>query len=201
LSRHSQGLPIVGARPTGSAIWRPTHAHTPLRNPATSPKCPTEHLPRTIDTAFGRVQLGLRRAAIVAPDREWSTRELMEWTHTMPLYRSGNSYRARLTASRSVRRACQKLATRIGRRWPDGILWRARRAAKAQSGMAGAAVICKNPWPWRHSRADAVQTQRGRRAKRRRGDSSPRHRTTQQQVAVAAIAGAAAAAERGRIDE
>jgi hypothetical protein len=75
----------------------------------------------------GRVQLGLRRAAIVAPDREWSTRELMEWTHTMPLYRSGNSYRARLTASRSIRRACQKLAIRVGRRWPDGVLWRLRK--------------------------------------------------------------------------
>jgi hypothetical protein len=34
---------------------------------------------------IGRVQRGILRAFIVAP--EWTTRELMEWTHTMPLHR------------------------------------------------------------------------------------------------------------------
>jgi hypothetical protein len=83
--------------------------------------------PKNHQYRIGRVQLGLRRAAIVAPDRQWTTRALMKFTHTMPLHRSGNSYRARLTASRSIRRACEKLAIRVGRRWPDGILWRLRK--------------------------------------------------------------------------
>lgn len=72
----------------------------------------------------GRVQLGLRRAAIVAPDREWSTRELMGWTHTMQLYRCQRSRRDRLNYCRSIRRAAERVAIRVGRRWPDGILWR-----------------------------------------------------------------------------
>ena len=48
----------------------------------------------------GRVQLGIKRAFTVGP--EWSTRELMEWTHTMPLYRGGRSYRDRLNYCRSI---------------------------------------------------------------------------------------------------
>ena len=72
----------------------------------------------------GRVQLGIRRAFIVAPDREWTTRQLMELTHTMPLYRGGRSHRERHNYCRSIRRAADRLAIRVGRRWPDGILWR-----------------------------------------------------------------------------
>ena len=72
----------------------------------------------------GRVQLGIKRAFTVGP--EWSTRELMEWTHTMPLYRGGRSYRDRLNYCRSIRRAAERLAIRVGRRWPDGIIWRLR---------------------------------------------------------------------------
>jgi hypothetical protein len=73
---------------------------------------------------IGRVQLGIKRAAIAAPDREWTTRQLMEFTHTMPLYRGGRSYRERSNYCRAIRRACQKLAIRVGRRWPDGIVWK-----------------------------------------------------------------------------
>jgi hypothetical protein len=71
----------------------------------------------------GRVQLGIKRAGIAA-DREWTTRQLMEFTHTMPLYRGGRSYRDRHNYCRSIRRAADRLAIRVGRRWPDGIIWR-----------------------------------------------------------------------------
>ena len=74
---------------------------------------------------IGRVQLGIRRAAIVAPDREWTTRQLMEWTHTMPLHWGGRSHRERHNYCRAIRRAALSVgATRVGRRWPDGIIWR-----------------------------------------------------------------------------
>ena len=73
---------------------------------------------------IGRVQRGIRRAAIVDPDREWTTRQLMGWTHTMPLYRGGRSYRERHNYCRAIRRAADRLAIRVGRRWPDGIIWR-----------------------------------------------------------------------------
>ena len=73
---------------------------------------------------IGRVQRGILRAFIVAP--EWTTRELMEWTHTMPLHRGGRSHRERHYYCRDIRRAADQLAIRIGRRWPDGIIWRAK---------------------------------------------------------------------------
>jgi hypothetical protein len=73
---------------------------------------------------IGRVQLGVRRAFVVAP--EWTTRGLMEWTHTMPLCRGGRSYRERHNYCRSIRRAADGLAIRVGRRYPDGIVWRLR---------------------------------------------------------------------------
>jgi hypothetical protein len=85
---------------------------------------------RNYSKRTGRVVLGLRRAALVDPDREWSTSELMQWTHTMPLHRSGNSSHVRLTASRSIRRACQKLAIRVGRSEKGTgrpVLWKLRR--------------------------------------------------------------------------
>jgi hypothetical protein len=72
------------------------------------------------------VQRGIRRAFIVDPDREWTTRELMEWTHTMPLYRGKRSRWERHDYCKSIRRAADRLAVRVGRVWPDGVIWRAR---------------------------------------------------------------------------
>ena len=75
---------------------------------------------------IGRVQLGVRGAFITAPDREWSTRQLMAWTHVRVLYEGRRSYRERHSYCRSIRRAADRWATRVGRRWPDGIIWRLR---------------------------------------------------------------------------
>jgi hypothetical protein len=72
----------------------------------------------------GRVQLGIKRAFIVGP--EWSTRGLMEWTHTLQLYRCKRLRRDRLNYCRSIRRAADRLAIRVGRHYPDGIIWRLR---------------------------------------------------------------------------
>jgi hypothetical protein len=73
---------------------------------------------------IGRVQRGVLRAFTVAPDREWSTRELMQWCHTMRLYRGERSRWGRHDYCKSIRRAADRLAIKVGRRWPDGIIWR-----------------------------------------------------------------------------
>jgi hypothetical protein len=85
---------------------------------------------RNYHSRVGRIQLGIKRAATADPDREWTTRQLMAWTHTMPLYRGGRSHRERHNYCRSIRRACEKLAIRVGRRWPDGIIWRLKTPLK-----------------------------------------------------------------------
>jgi hypothetical protein len=72
----------------------------------------------------GRVQLGIKRAFTINP--EWSTQGLMEWTHTLQLYRCQRSRRDRLNYCRSIRRAADRLAIRVGQRYPDGIIWRLR---------------------------------------------------------------------------
>jgi hypothetical protein len=43
----------------------------------------------------GRIQRGVRRVFIVDPHRAWTTRALMEWTHTLPLYQGKTSHRER----------------------------------------------------------------------------------------------------------
>jgi hypothetical protein len=73
---------------------------------------------------IGRVQRGILRAFILAPER--TTRELMEWTHTLALYRGRQSRWQRHDYAKSIRRAADRIAVRIGRRWPDGIIWRAK---------------------------------------------------------------------------
>jgi hypothetical protein len=80
--------------------------------------------PKNHQYRIGRVQRGILRAFIVAP--EWTTRELMEWTHSLALYRGGRSHRERHYYCRDIRRAADRIAARVGRRWPDGIVWRAR---------------------------------------------------------------------------
>jgi hypothetical protein len=74
---------------------------------------------------IGRVQRGIRRA-FIADDREWSTRQLMAWTHVRALYEGRSTYRERHYYARDIRRAADRLAIRVGRRWPDGIIWRLR---------------------------------------------------------------------------
>jgi hypothetical protein len=75
---------------------------------------------------IGRVQLGISRAFTVRPDREWTTRELMQWTHTLKLYQGKRSHRERHNHCRAIRRAPERYAERIGRRWPEGVIWRAK---------------------------------------------------------------------------
>jgi len=72
---------------------------------------------------IGRVQRGVRRAFLVRPRHSLSTRELLAWSHPR-LARA--PLRERRNACRAVRRAAEQLAIRVGRRWPDGLLWRAR---------------------------------------------------------------------------
>jgi hypothetical protein len=74
----------------------------------------------------GHVQRGIRRAFIVDPGRKWTTRALMrEWCHILALYQGRRSHRERHNYARSIRRAAEQLGlVRVGRRWPDGIVWR-----------------------------------------------------------------------------
>jgi hypothetical protein len=71
----------------------------------------------------GRIQVAIRRAFIVRPG-EWTTRELFQWTHARRLFQGRTSYRDRQHYSRAVRRAAEQMCERVGRRWPDGIVWR-----------------------------------------------------------------------------
>ena len=96
---------------------RPT-AHASIQKSESRPKCP----PKNHRYRIGRVQRGVRRAFLVAP--EWTTRELMEWTHAFALYRGRRSRWQRHDYAKSVRRAADQVAVRLGRRWPDGVLWR-----------------------------------------------------------------------------
>ena len=59
---------------------------------------------------------------IVAPTVRRATRQLMEWTHTMPLYRGGRSHRE----LRPARASCSIGAVRVGRRWPEAWVIEAR---------------------------------------------------------------------------
>ena len=78
----------------------------------------------------GRVQLGIKRAFVVAPDRAWSTSALIEWAFPLQLYRGRGSYRHRLNYSRSIRRAADRLCDRVGRSDKGSgrpVLWRLRK--------------------------------------------------------------------------
>jgi hypothetical protein len=72
----------------------------------------------------GRVQKGVRRAFLIEPCREWTTRDLLSWTHPRGV---GRPLRDRRNYCRAVRRVADELGERVGRRWPEGVTWRARR--------------------------------------------------------------------------
>jgi hypothetical protein len=76
----------------------------------------------------GHVQVGIRRAFIVDPDRAWSTTALMEWAFPLQLYRGRTASRHRMNYSRSIRRAAGEMCEKVerkgrGRPW----LWRLRK--------------------------------------------------------------------------
>ena len=75
----------------------------------------------------GRVTRRIMRGFVASGGADLTTRQLMQWTHVRALYEGRNSPRERHYYARDIRRACQKLAIRVGRRWPDGILWRLRK--------------------------------------------------------------------------
>jgi hypothetical protein len=77
----------------------------------------------------GRIQRGVRRVFIVDPHRAWTTRALMEWTHTLPLYQGKTSHRERHNHCRAIRRAALAVGAVCvgrdgraarGRVWPGG---------------------------------------------------------------------------------
>jgi hypothetical protein len=72
----------------------------------------------------GRIQKGIARAFRLDPGRSWTTRELLAWTHG-PRSRRW-PLRERRNACRGIRLVADQVAVRAGRRWPDGVLWRAR---------------------------------------------------------------------------
>ncbi len=70
----------------------------------------------------GRVQVALRRAFRVNPG-PITTRQLMEWAYPRGRWRSRLE---RHSHARVIRKAADQLAARVGRRWPDGVIWRVR---------------------------------------------------------------------------
>jgi hypothetical protein len=72
---------------------------------------------------IGRVQKGVRRAFLVYPDRAFTTRELLAWSHPRGVARP---LRERRNYCRAIRRAADQVAIRVGRHWPDGLIWRLR---------------------------------------------------------------------------
>jgi hypothetical protein len=78
----------------------------------------------------GHVQVAIRRCFIVAPDRAWSTSQLMEWAFPLQLYRGRTANRHRMNYSRSIRRAADRLCIRVGRSAKGSgrpVLWRLRK--------------------------------------------------------------------------
>jgi hypothetical protein len=71
----------------------------------------------------GFVVLGIRRAFRALPGQTLSSRELLAWTYPRG---AGRPLRSRCNHYRSIRRAADKVAVRVGRRWPHGVLWKLR---------------------------------------------------------------------------
>jgi hypothetical protein len=82
----------------------------------------------------GRVQRRIRHAFIAAePRRELTTREIWKGTH--PREVNCRDRKRRQHISRAIRRAADRVAERVERRWPDGIVWRARDSDEAAADM------------------------------------------------------------------
>jgi hypothetical protein len=77
---------------------------------------------------IGRVTRGIMRGFIASGGADLTTRQLMGWTHARALHQGRSSYRERNYYAKDIRRAADRLAIRVGRRWPDGIIWRRREA-------------------------------------------------------------------------
>ena len=73
-------------------------------------------------TPPGFVVRGIRRAFRATPGRELTTRELWSWTHPREVH-CGDRFR-RKNISRAIRAAAERMAIRVGRRWPDGTVWK-----------------------------------------------------------------------------
>jgi hypothetical protein len=71
----------------------------------------------------GKAQRGIRRALIVHGG-EATTREIWPWSH--PREVNCRDRKRRQNISRAIRKAADLMAERVERRWPDGIVWRAR---------------------------------------------------------------------------
>jgi hypothetical protein len=57
-----------------------------------------------------------------APGRELTTRDLWSWTHPREV-RCPDRFR-RKNISRAIRAAAEWMCVRVGRRWPDGTVWK-----------------------------------------------------------------------------
>jgi hypothetical protein len=69
----------------------------------------------------GFVVLGIRRAFRALPGHSLTTRELLAWTYPRG---AGRSLRERRNYCRAIRHAADRTCVRVGRRWPDGVLWK-----------------------------------------------------------------------------
>src|SRR5688572_7273308 len=76
------------------------------------------------DGGWGRVQKALGRAFVANPDRPLTTTELCRWAHPRG-FKVWNRFH--------VVKVANRLATRIGRRNPGGILWALKSERRAQS--------------------------------------------------------------------
>jgi hypothetical protein len=79
--------------------------------------------PKNHQYRIGHVRRSVVRAFLVAGGRDLATAELLRWTHARALHR-GVSRLVRRHYCQSVRRAADRVATRVGQRQPGGILWR-----------------------------------------------------------------------------
>jgi hypothetical protein len=77
----------------------------------------------------GRIQVGIKRAFVLDPNRAWSTTALMEWAFPLQLYRGRTAYHHRMNYSRSIRRAAKRMCEQVGRSTGPGrpVLWRLRK--------------------------------------------------------------------------
>jgi hypothetical protein len=69
----------------------------------------------------GRVQKAIRRAFRARPGHSFTTRELLAWSHPRGARRPLHDRR---NCCRAIRHAADQPCVRVGRLWPDGVLWK-----------------------------------------------------------------------------